>query len=90
MKKFSYNPFRDLHSVDPASAGVDLRAAYVNNSVPSNISGAELGFNDAGDASSMMTRPADVFEQYRQRDYVQSALKGRSDSVANTTPSGEN
>lgn len=73
-KKFEYNPVTDLHVVDGASAGVDLRQAYVNGVVPAGAAGAEMDFNGVDDPSTLMNHPSDVFEGLRQNDYVKSAL----------------
>lgn len=90
MRKVVYNRAKDLHPVDGISCGIDLRAAYVNNAVPSNISGGDVDFNDVESPDGIMTRPSDTFEAYRQKEYVQSALKGSGSLGADTTPKGEN
>lgn len=74
-KQFKYNPAQDLHAVDTAFAGVDLRKAYVNGAVPANMVGSSLEFNDIEDPSTIMPRPSDVFEAHRQSKHVKSALK---------------
>lgn len=96
MKKFGYNKRRDRCAVSPLSAGVDLRVAYVNNAVPANIAGSISEYNDVDDPEGIMNHPADIFEQYRQRDYVQNALSSKKSEKDDgafgevTTPTGEN
>lgn len=80
-KKFSYNPKRDLHVVDIASAGVDLRTAYVNGVVPAGAAGSDMEFNDVDDPSTLMNHPSDQFEAMRQSDYVKGAVSAGASST---------
>lgn len=81
MKRFTYNPNSDLHCVDPLSAGIDLRTAYVNGVVPGNVTAADMDYNDVEDPSSMMNHPADAFEAMRQSDYVKGVVKSKTAEV---------
>lgn len=91
MKRFTYNPLSDLHCVDPVSAGIDLRTAYVNGVVPGNVSAADMDYNDVADPSSMMNRPADAFEAMRQTDYVKGAVSAKkAEAKTEASSSSEN
>ena len=75
---FRYNPECDLHVVDSAVAGVDLRRAYVNGSVPAGAAGSSIEYNDVEDPATLMPHPSDDFEALRQSAHVKSALKEAS------------
>lgn len=74
-KRFEYNPECDLHVVDGAIAGVDLRQAYINGVVPAGVSASTSEFNDVEDPSTLMNHPSDTFEAMRQSEHVRGALK---------------
>lgn len=90
MKRIcQFNKERDLHAVDPFTSSIDLRQAYVNGSVPADVSAADLSFNDVEDPSGLMTSPSDQFEAMRQADYVKGALKNAAESETNAASSAE-
>lgn len=90
-KSFKYNPMTDLHCVEPASAGIDLRSAYVNGVVPGNVSAADMDYNDVEDPSSMMNHPSDSFEAMRQSEYVKGAVSEKKAAAeAAASSSAEN
>lgn len=76
-KKYGYNKERDLHVVDPASAGVDLRKAYVSGSVDGQVLSGNIEYNDVEDPGTLMTRPVDAFEAMRQSEGVRSELSAK-------------
>lgn len=80
-KSFKYNPVTDLHCVDPASAGIDLRSAYVNGVVPGNVTAADMDYNGVEDPSTLMNHPADAFEAMRQSDYVKGSVSAKKAEV---------
>lgn len=91
MKRFTYNPSKDLHCVDPLSAGIDLRSAYVNGVVPGNVTSADMDFNDVEDPSSMMNHPADAFEAMRQSEYVKGSVSAKkAEAKTEASSSAEN
>lgn len=79
-----YNPDKDISPVDPIGF-VDIREAYVNGNVPSDISVSPLDFNDVDDPESLLGRGSDIFDNLRRADYV-SGSSAKSDD---TTGSGE-
>lgn len=87
MKSFRFNPKKDRKAVDVAACGVDLREAYVHGTVPSNVSGGEVSYNDCEDPGSLMSHPRDTFEAYRQSDYVKGGLKKPADSESSAASS---
>lgn len=90
-KSFKYNPKADLHVVDLASAGIDLRSAYVHGVVPGNVTAADMDYNDVEDPSSMMTRPSDSFEAMRQSEYVKGAVSAKkAEAKPEASSSAEN
>lgn len=91
MKRFGYNPTCDLHCVDPVSAGVDLRTAYVNGVVPGNVTAVDMDYNDVEDPSSMMNHPSDSFEAMRQSEYVKGAVSAKKgEAKSEPSSSAEN
>lgn len=66
-----YNEVCDLACVDQFGF-VDLNACLANGVVPSTVSDTEGAYNDIEDPSSILGKPADVFEAYRMQDYVKS------------------
>lgn len=76
-KKFGYNKQCDLHVVDPASAGVDLRKVYTSGAVDGQALSGSIEYNDVDDPGTLMTRPADAFEAMRQSDGVRSELSAK-------------
>lgn len=89
MKKFGFNPDKDLHVVDTPMAGVDLRSAYAHGVVPAGVVGSDLEFNDVEDPSSLMNHPQDQFEAMRQSDHVKCALKSRAEAEPKAATEGE-
>lgn len=67
--QFPYNPLRDLNPVDQVGF-VDLRDAYVNHSLPGNLSVTLEDYNGVDDPSSLIGCSRDVFEAYRKAQYV--------------------
>lgn len=91
MKRFTYNPVSDLHCVDPLSAGIDLRSAYVNGVVPGNVSAVDMDYNDVEEPSSMMNHPSDPFEAMRQSDYVKGVVSAKkAEAKLEASSSAEN
>lgn len=91
MKRFFYNPKTDLHVVDPLSAGIDLRTAYVNGVVPGSVSAVDMDYNDVEDPASMMNHPSDQFEAMRQSEYVKGAVScKKGEAKSEPSSSAEN
>lgn len=71
VKGCRYNPVMDLSSVSQTGF-VDLKNAFANNSIPSQIVGAETDYNGIEDPASILGRPSDVFEAMVMESYVKS------------------
>lgn len=56
-----YNPERDLKAVEPFGF-VDLKDAYINHCVPSQVGDSESDYNGIEDPSSIVGKPSDVFD----------------------------
>lgn len=82
-----YNPASDLEPVDQFGF-VDVRAAYANGVVDGNVTIEQSSFNGVDDPDTIMNRPRDIFESYRQADYVKSAVKA-AEVKPNAATSGE-
>lgn len=82
-----YNPLVDLEPVDQFGF-VDVRAAYANGVVEGNVNIEQASFNGVDDPSTIMDRPRDIFESYRQADYVKSAVSA-AETESKAATSGE-
>lgn len=79
-----YNPALDLEPVDQFGF-VDVRAAYDKGVVDGNISIEQSSFNGVDDPSTIMDRPRDTFESYRQADFVKRAVSAAKANAAAAT-----
>ena len=66
-----FNPIKDISPVSQTGF-VDLKNAFANNSIPSQIVGAETDYNGIEEPSSILGRPSDVFEAMEMETYVRS------------------
>lgn len=81
-----FDPKLDLQPVDQFGF-VNLRKAYDQGVVPGNVSFSEESFNGML-PDDVMRRPHDVFDRYRQADYVKGVLSARTrEAQAKTEPS---
>lgn len=81
-----FDPKVDLQPVDQFGF-VNLRKAYDQGVVPGNVSFTEELFNGML-PDDVMRRPHDVFDRYRQADYVKGVLSARArEAQAKTEPS---
>lgn len=69
---YSYDPQKDLAPVDQFGF-VNLRDAYINGSLPGDLSVSAEDYNGVDDPGSLLGRSADVFEAYRKAEYVKRA-----------------
>lgn len=81
-----YNEVTDIQAVDP-TGWIDIAEAIENGYIPAAIDGDDMLYNDIDDPESIMHTASDVFELYRQADYVKSF--GESSKSESVTPSGE-
>lgn len=70
-----YDPAVDLKPVEPFGF-IDLKSAFVNKTVPSNLPDSEVDYNGIEDPASIVGRPSDVFDALR----MQSELASRDSS----------
>lgn len=71
VKSCHFNPLKDLSSVSQTGF-VDLKNAFANNCIPSQITGADTDYNGIDDPSSILGRPSDIFEAMDMESYVKS------------------
>ena len=72
VKDCRFNPARDVVSVSQTGF-IDLKNAFANNSIPSQIVGADTDYNGIDDPASILGRPTDVFEAMEMESYVKIA-----------------
>lgn len=80
-----YDPAVDLEPVDQFGF-VDVRAAYANGVVEGNVTIEQSSFNGVDDPETIMDRPRDIFESYRQADFVKSAVSAAETESKAATP----
>lgn len=83
---YSFNPVCDLNPVDPYGY-IDLRAAYENHNVPSEIADELANYNGIDDPNSILGTPRDIFEAYRMNDRIQAIDREVSSSKKEDKPS---
>ena len=72
VKSCRFNPVRDVSSVSQTGF-IDLKNAFANNCVPSQIVGEDTDYNGIDDPSSILGSPSDVFEAMEMESYVKTA-----------------
>lgn len=81
-----FDPKVDLQPVDQFGF-VNLRQAYDKGVVPGNVGFSDESFNGML-PDDVMKRPHDVFERYRQGQYVKGVLSARArEAQSKTEPS---
>lgn len=68
-----YDKSTDLHPVD-VNGFVDLQTAFLNGSVPANMSATPGATDDIKSASGLLSRPKDVFDVMHQASAVKQYL----------------
>lgn len=66
---FHYNPVKDKCPVS-STGFVDLKSAFVNHSLPSQIAGSDENYNGIEDPASILGKPRDVFEAFEMEKHV--------------------
>lgn len=66
-----YNEVKDLSPVDQVGY-IDLGEAIRNGYIPASMNEDDTVYNEIDDPASLMHNASDVFELYRQADYVKS------------------
>lgn len=73
-----YNKQKDISPVEPFGY-IDLCQAYVNNSLPAQVSADDTAYNNIGHPDAMFDKPRDIFElahlERTVRDYKPSATQ---------------
>lgn len=87
-REFKFDPSRDRKQVDPFGF-FDLREAYINGSVPADVSLNDEVFNGVQDPSALLDRPKDMFEAQRQAAYVKESLQAAKANAEQVTQTGE-
>lgn len=64
VKECLHNSERDLKAVEPFGF-VDLKDAFVNSCVPSQLPESDSDYNGISDPESIVGRPDDVFDALR-------------------------
>ena len=69
---YGYDPAKDIAPVDQFGF-VDLRSAFLNHTIPGDLSVNSEDYNGVDDPSSLMGKSSDVFDALRKASYVKSA-----------------
>lgn len=77
---FSFNPAKDKSPVSQTGY-VDLKVAFVNMSLPSQLPDAETDYNGIEDPASIMGKPRDVFEALEMQSRISDAEFNSEDSA---------
>lgn len=78
-----FNPSKDVSPVSQTGF-IDLKNAFANNSIPSQVVGAESDYNGIDEPASILGRPSDVFEAMEMESHIKSVgscNKSESDSA---------
>lgn len=68
---FPFNPARDLKPVD-GFGFVDLKSAFVHNTIPANVASADSDFNGIVEPASILGKPRDVFEAMDMQSHIKN------------------
>lgn len=74
---YGFDPLRDISSVDQFGF-LNLREAYLNNSIPGEVASDVESYNGVEDPSSLIGKSNDVFEALRKAEYVKGAEATRA------------
>lgn len=66
---FPFNPLCDKNPVS-STGFVDLKSAFVNNAIPSNISNEDSDYNGIDDPASILGKPSDIFEAMEMESHI--------------------
>lgn len=80
-----YDSERDLAPVDPFGY-INLREAYENHSVPTNIADDVANYNQIDNPESILGTPSDIFEAYRMHDSITKYDKEHGSKLTSKTP----
>lgn len=78
VKDCLFDPVKDKTPVSDTGY-VDLKSAFVNNAIPSQVAGTEEDYNGIDDPSSILGKPSDVFEALEMESYVKETGKSQSE-----------
>lgn len=71
ITEVKFNKDKDIKRVDQFGF-VDITKAFESGSVPSSVVLTEDQYNMIDNPDSILGRPADIFEAYRMKEYVNS------------------
>ena len=83
IRNSKYDEVKDLQAVDQIG-WIDLGEAIRNGYVPGSLEADDTVYNDIDDPSTIMHNASDVFELYRQADYIKGYKPANSESEAQT------
>lgn len=87
-ESYTFDPIKDIAPVDQVGF-VDLRDAFVNHSIPGDLTVKSEDYNGVDDPSSLLGRPSDVFDAYRKAQYVKSAESKAAERLQPALPPSE-
>lgn len=83
FREGTYDEMKDIQAVDQVG-WIDIAEAVKNGYVPASIEVDEMTYNEIEDPASIMHNASDVFELYRQADYVKGFKAPNSESEGQT------
>lgn len=78
VEKCAFDPMVDKTPVSNIGF-VDLKSAFVNHALPSQIAEGETDYNGIEDPASIMGRPTDVFEALEMQSHINSVASESND-----------
>lgn len=79
VRKFDKS--KDVAEVVPSQA-VNLRTAYLNGAIPSDVAAEEAKFNGIEEPSAILGRPADVFDAAAMQGGINDYIASHADKQA--------
>lgn len=79
FRECTYDETKDLQPVDKIG-WIDVADAVKNGYVPASIESDDMVYNEIEDPASIMHNASDVFELYRQADYIKSYPTGNDEA----------
>lgn len=67
--KFPFNPAKDRTPVS-TTGFIDLKSAFVNHTIPSNIAESDTDYNGIEDPNSILGKPRDAFEAMDMQKHI--------------------
>ncbi len=80
-----FNKEKDIKEVDQVGY-IDVGEAIRNGYIPGSMEADDMVYNDIEDPSSIMRNASDVFEMYRNADYIKGFTKSDVSETSSKTP----